>query len=279
MNKFFTQLKTILHYALAGGVAFIFILPLYWAFVISLGEPGAPIDTVQWWPSSFNFENFREIFRLVPMQRYLINSLLVVAAALPITLLFASLAGFAMSQLPNPLRTQTVQLTITLLLIPAAATWLFRYQILNWLGLLDSLWALIIPSFAASNPLFVLLYYWAFRRIPSDMYEAARLDAAGAWTIWAQLAMPLVHPTSVGVIVLTFIMYWSDFVGPVLYIFNPQYYTLPVGMQLVNQLGNQNYALIMAAAVFITGPVLIMYFILQRFFLTDLSLANLFEKN
>jgi multiple sugar transport system permease protein len=213
------------------------------------------------------------------MQRYLTNSLLVVAAAVPITLLFSSLAGFGLSQLPNPLRTQLLQLTIALLLIPSAAVWLFRYQILNWLGLIDSLWALILPSFAASNPLFVLLFYWAFRRVPTDMYDAARLDAAGAWTIWSQLAMPLVHPTSVGVIVLTFIMYWSDFVGPVLYIFNPQHYTLPVGMQLINQLGSQNYALIMAAAVFITGPVLIMFFFLQRFFLTDLSLANLFEKN
>lgn len=263
----------------AFTVALIFILPLYWAFILSLGEPGAPIDTIQWWPTAFNFGNFSRIFTIVPMQRYLINSLLVVSAAVPITLFFASLAGFGLSQLPAFLRSQMVQLTLVLLLIPSAAVWLFRYQILNWLGLLDSLWALIIPSFAASNPLFVLLFYWAFRRIPNDMYEAARLDAANAWTIWSQLAMPLVHPTSVGVIVLTFIMYWSDFVGPVLYIFNPQFYTLPVGMQLVNQLGNENYALIMAAAVFMTGPVLIMFFILQRFFLTDLSLANLFEKN
>lgn len=279
MNKSLRTLKTALHFILAFLVAIIFVLPLYWAIVLSFGEPGAPVNTVQWWPSAFNFGNYQEIFKMVPMQRYLINSLLVVSAAVPITLLFSSLAGFGMSQLPDPLRRQVVQLTITMLLIPSAAVWLFRYQILNWMGLLDSLWALILPSFAASNPLFVLLFYWAFRRIPADMYEAARLDAAGAWTIWSQLAMPLVHPTSVGVIVLTFIMYWSDFVGPVLYIFNPQHYTLAVGMQLINQLGNQNYALIMAAAVFITGPVLVTFFLLQRFFLTDLSLANLFEKN
>lgn len=279
VNKWSQRIKTGLHYFVALFVAVIFVLPLYWAFVISLGPPGAPINTVQWWPSAFNFSNYKEIFHLVPMQRYLINSLLVVAAAVPITLFFSSLAGFAMSQLPDNLRSEVVQLTIVLLLIPAAAVWLFRYQILNWFGILDSLWALILPAFAASNPLFVLLYYWAFRRIPTDMYDAARLDAAGAVTIWSQLAMPLVHPTSVGVIVLTFIMYWSDFVSPVLYIFNPQHYTLPVGMQLINQLGNQNYALIMAAAVFMTGPVLVMFFLLQRFFLTDLSLAHLFERN
>ncbi len=279
MNNWLTRLKKGSHYAVSLLVAVVFVLPLYWAFVISLGEPGAPIDTIRWWPSSFNFGNYLEIFKLVPMQRYLINSLLVVAAAVPLTIISASLAGFGMSQLPDPLRSQIVQLTIVTLLIPAAAAWLFRYQILNWLGLLDSLWALILPAFAASNPLFVLLFYWAFRRVPQDMYEAARLDAAGAWTIWSQLAMPLVHPTSIGVLVLTFAMYWSDFVSPVLYIFNPQYYTLPVGMQLVNQLGNENYALIMAAAVFITGPVFVLFLFLQRFFLTDLSLANLFEKN
>lgn len=279
MNRWSKRLKTSLHYLVAFIVAIIFILPLYWAFVISLGPAGAPVSTVQWWPSAFNFSNFKEIFHIVPMQNYLINSLLVVSAAVPITLFMSSLAGFSMSQLPDDLRGEVVQLTIVLLLIPAASVWLFRYQILRWLGVLDSLWALIIPAFAASNPLFVLLFYWAFRRIPSDMYDAARLDAAGAWTIWSQLAMPLVHPTSVGVIVLTFIMYWSDFISPVLYIFNPQHYTLPVGMQLINQLGNQNYALIMAAAIFMTGPVLVLFFFLQRFFLTDLSLAHLFEKN
>jgi multiple sugar transport system permease protein len=279
MNRWVMKLKSGLHTLTGWIVAVVFVLPLYWAIVLSLGEPGAPVNTVQWWPSAFNLGNFSEIFHLVPMQRYLVNSLLVVSTAVPLTIVSASLAGFGLSQLSDPLRTQMVRFTIVLLLIPAAAVWLFRYQILNWLGLLDSLWALILPAFAASNPLFVLLYYWAFRRIPTEMYDAARLDSAGAWTIWTQMAMPLVHPTSVGVIVLTFVMYWSDFIGPVLYIFNPQYYTLPVGMQLVNQLGNQNYALIMAAAVFITGPVLVLFFFLQRFFLTDMSLANLFEKN
>jgi multiple sugar transport system permease protein len=279
MHNTLNRFRTGFHYLIGLLTATVFTLPLYWALVISFSGPGEIINTVQWWPSEFNFKNFTEIFEIVPMSRYLINSLLIVAAAVPITLFTSSLAGFGISQLNEPLRTQLVQLSIVLLLIPSSAVWLFRYQIYSWLGLLDSLWALILPAFAASNPLFVLLYYWAFRRIPQDMYEAAQLDSAGVWSIWSQMAMPLVHPTSVGVIVLTFVMYWSDFVNPVLYIFSPSNYTLPVGMQLVNQLGNQNYALIMAAAVFITGPVLVMFILLQRFFLTDLSLANLFERN
>ena len=279
MNNFSAKLRTALHYAVGFFVAVVFMLPLYWALVLSLGSAGDIVTTIKWWPSVFNFSNYIEIFEIVPMTRYLVNSLLVVSAAVPITLFISSLAGFGMAQLNDPLRTQLVQLTIVILLIPSSAVWLFRYQILTWFGLLDSLWALILPAFAASNPLFVLLFYWAFRRIPQDMFEAAQLDAAGAWTIWTQLAIPLVRPTIVGVIVLTFVMYWSDFVTPVLYIFSPTHYTLPVGMQLINQLGNQNYALIMAAAVFISGPVLVMFFLLQRFFLTDLSLANLFERN
>ncbi|MFQ5616785.1 MAG: carbohydrate ABC transporter permease, partial [Anaerolineales bacterium] len=245
------------------------MLPLYWAIVASLGTSGPPPVTVEWWPSEPSWSNYPELFRIVPMARYMVNSLLVAAAAVPITLVIASLAGFGMSQMPADDRQRFVTLSIVLLLIPGAAVWLFRFQILRWLGLLDSLWALIVPAFGASNPLFVLLFYWTFRRIPSEMYEAARLDGAGAGTLWQQLAMPLARPTTVGVVVLTFVLYWSDFIGPVLYIFNPDWYTMPIGLQIINQIGNMDWPLIMAAAVLMTGPVLLLFVLLQRFFLHD----------
>lgn len=266
-------------HGLALAAAILFVLPLYWAIVASLGPTGAPPETVQWWPSGFHLENYVEIFQVVPMRRYLANSMFVVSYAVPITLGVASLAGFAMSQLPDGTRQRLVVFSIVLLLIPNAAVWMFRYQLIRWLGLLDTLWALILPAFAATNPLFVLLFYWAYRRIPQELYDAARLDAASALTIWWALATPLIRPTVVGVLVLSFVYYWSDFTGPVLYIFDTGAYTLPVGLQLINQFGSARYPLIMAAVVFITGPVLGLFLLLQRFFLTDLSLANLFEKN
>ena len=265
---------------LAGlAVTALFALPLYWALVASLRQPGLPPQAgVEWWPASAHWSNYVDIFRLVPLARYIGNSLLVVAVALPLTLLTASLAGFAMSQLPGLARRRLFAASIALLMIPGLSVWLFRYHILSWLGLIDTLWALIVPAFAASSPLFVLLFYWTFWRVPAEVYESARLDGAGALAVWRRIAQPLAWPTTAAVAILTFAMYWSDFTSPVLYIFRPQLYTLPIGLQLLKQLDATNWPLLMAAAAVMALPVVLLFLFLQRFFLHDLSLGSVLDR-
>ena len=275
-----SKFRSILHYLLASAVVIIFLLPFFWGIVASLRAPGLPPPrTVEWWPASASWSNYIDIFHVVPMARYTINSLIVVAVAVPVTLITASLAAFGMVQLPHPLRNRLLMISVVLLIIPAPSVWLFRFQILRWLGLLSSLWALIIPAFAASSPLFVLLFYWSFQRIPAEVYEAARLDGASAYTVWWRIALPLARPTIVGVLVLTFVMYWSDFISPILYLYRTETYTLPVGLQLLKQLDPTNWPLLMAGAVFMTAPVVVLFMFLQRFFLHDMSLANLFDRS
>jgi multiple sugar transport system permease protein len=262
------------------AVSVLFVLPLYFAVVGSVRESGAPPPaTIAWWEPEPHWENFRTVFEMVPMTKYLRNSLLVVAAAVPITLIISSLAGFAVSQIAQETRDWVVNLCVAMLLIPGAAVWLFRFQLLVWLGLLDTLWALIVPAFAASSPLFVLLFNWNYRRVPEETFDAARLDGANAWTAWWRIALPLSRPTLIGVTVLSFVLYWSDFISPVLYIYNPNYYTMPIGLQLLNQVGSTNWPVLMAGALIMTAPVLVLFLLLQRFFLHDLSLAGLFDRN
>jgi multiple sugar transport system permease protein len=268
-----------LRHLIAFGITILFLLPLVWAFINSVRPIGAPPPkSIEWWPTDPQWGNYALIFDVVPMLRYLRNSLLVVAIAVPVTLLTASLAGFAMAQLHEKSQRRLLLFSVAVLMIPGASVWLFRFQILRWMGLLDTLWALIVPAFAASSPLFVLLYYWTFIRVPDEMYAAARLEGASAVTVWRRLAMPLATPTTIGVIVLTFVLYWSDFVSPVLYIFDTEWYTLPVGLQILKQLDATNWPLLMAGAVMMTVPVILLFVLLQRFFLHDFSLANLFDR-
>ncbi len=236
-----------------------------------------PPVSVEWWPPAAHWDNNLEIFRIVPLSRYSWNSLLVVSIALPATLLTASLAGFVMSQLPDPWRQRTLVASVVLLMIPGMAVWLFRFHMLRWVGLQDSLWALIIPAFAGSSPLFTLLFYWTFWRVPAEVYESAQLAGASAWTTWRKIAQPLAWPTTAGVIVLTFVMYWNDFGNPVIYIYRPELYTLPVGLQILKQMDASNWPLLMAAAVVMTLPIVLLFLFLQRFFLHDLSLAKLLK--
>lgn len=261
----------------AGGllVAALFLLPFYWAGVTSLRQPGLPPPrTVEWWPAAPHWSNYVEIFRVVPLHRYLLNSLLVVAVAVPLTLLVASWAGFGLSQMRAAWRRRLVALSIALMMVPAMALWTFRFHIYYWLGLVNTLWALAAPALAAGSPLFVLLFFWAYYRVPVEVYEAARVDGAGIGTVWWRIAQPLVWPTTAAVAVLSFALFWSDFTSPVLYIFRPDLYTLPVGLQLLKQMDSTNFPLLMAGSVFMSAPVVVLFLLVQRSFWSELTLGE-----
>jgi multiple sugar transport system permease protein len=260
-------------------VVLLFILPLWWMIVASLRPVGMPPPrTIEWWPANPQWDNYAEIFRQVPMGRYTLNSVLVVIVAVPMTLLTASFAGFGLSQLRGPWRSRLLIVAIALMMVPSPAVWLFRYQLLSWLGLLTSLWSLVLPSFAAGSPLLVLLFYWTFQRSPVELYEAARVEGADAWTTWRKIGMPMARPTIAAVIVLAFALYWNDFTNPVLYLYRPETYTLPVGLQILKQLDSTNWSLMMAGAVVVALPMVLLFLILQPLFLSDNALSELLDK-
>ena len=166
-------------------------------------------------------------------------------------------------------------LSIATLMVPVTALWLTRFFIYKWMGILDTLWAVILPSFMGSSPFFVLLFYWTFTRIPKELYESAQLDGAGAFRVWAMIAMPLTRPAITAVGVLSFVFYWSNYIDPLLYLNDQRNYTLPLGLQSLQQMMPTNFPLLMAGAVFITLPVLIMYILAQKYFLQDVRAVGL----
>jgi len=121
---------------------------------------------------------------------------------------------------------------------------------------------------------FLRLFVWAVCLIPFGLYESARLDGAEAWTVWWRIAWPLVRPTAAAVAVLAFALYWGDFTTPVLYIFRPELYTLPIGLQLLKQMDATNLPLLMAGSMLMAAPVVVLFLAVQRLFLHDLSLGR-----
>jgi multiple sugar transport system permease protein len=136
-------------------------------------------------------------------------------------------------------------------------------------GLANSLWALIVPAIGGTTPFYVLLFYWTFRRIPREVFEAARLEGADHWRIWAGVAMPLARPTMVTVGVLAFSFYWSDLISPLLYLRSESRYTLPVGLHALQQMDMTDGPLVMAGAVVALLPVVAAFLIAHRFFWPD----------
>jgi len=257
-------------HALSIALSLVFVLPLVWLITASLRQPGLPPPrSIEWLPNPIVFGNYARIFEMLPLDRYALNSLIVVALAVPITIVTASWAAFAMAQQSNRVRRRLVILSIGLMMIPMSALWLPRYVLFAWLGWINSYATLIAPAVMGTSPLFVLLFYWAFRRVPRELFESARLDGAGTLGVWWRVALPLAAPTIAAVSLLAFLIYWGDFVSPLLYLKSQSLYTLPVGLRQLQQLDRSNWPLMMAGATLITAPAVAAFLIAQRFFLND----------
>lgn len=261
------QFRLTLWHLLALLFSLLFVVPLFWLVAGSLRQPGLPPPRgFEWWSGTLAWSNYQRLATVVPLGRYALNSVLVVLMAVPLTLLTASWAGLAMAQLSGRLRRGLLVLAVLLRLVPVTALWLTRFLLLARLGLVDHLWALVVPALMGSSPFYVLLYYWTFRRVPRAVFESARLDGASPLRIWATVALPLARPTTVTVAILAFVLYWRDFIGPLLYLRSEQRYTLPVGLQLLQQLVRTDWPILLAGCVVLTLPIVLLFMLAQRAF-------------
>jgi multiple sugar transport system permease protein len=267
-----------LFHVAALAAAALFVAPLLWVVFASLHPAGEPLRGALSLPAAPAWSNYALVFELVPLGQYIGNSLLVAALAVPMTIVVASWAGFAMAQLPPRERYLLLALAVALRMVPVTALWLTRFVLFTQLGLIDTIWPLLAPVWMGSSPLFVLLFYWSFRRTPEALFESARLDGMGAFGIWARVAMPLARPATMAVGVLTFVQYWSDFINPLLYLKSEQRYTLAVGLRILQQMDLTNWPLLMAAAVVMALPVLLLFLVAQRAFWPESRLAGVYGR-
>lgn len=259
-----------MNYGLAIVITVLFAIPLIWMFSTSLRPNLLPPATqIELIPPGFSFDNFLNVFKVVEMGRFLRNSIGVLIVAVPLTLLVASLAGFAMAQLSPNVRGILIAVSVAAMLVPPIALWLTRFLVYKWIGILDTPLVLIIPALMGTSPLFVLLFAWAFARVPREIYEQGRVDGASVWRIWWSLGLPLVRPIALGVALLATRFYWSDFINPLLYVNNSQFHTMPVGVQALEQMDRTNWPLLMAGSVILTLPVLLIFIVAQRYFFQE----------
>jgi multiple sugar transport system permease protein len=240
-------------------------MPLWWMFSASLRAPGLlPPQTFEWLPANPTFEIYIRIFKILPFGRYILNSSFVAISGVLITLVTASWAGFGMSMLGKRARLRFLMLSIILQVIPVTAFWLTRFLFLSNLGITNSRFSLIAPALMGTNSIFILLFYWTFRRTDRAIFESSELDGANLFQTWWHIAIPLARPALMAVGMLAFLFFWNDFINPLLYLRSQSLYTLPVGLLQLQEMDKTNWSLLMAASVVATIPVLIIFSMLQR---------------
>ena len=254
----------------AIAVAIAFLLPFWYMASGSLREPGVPPPrTPELLPRPLSVASYDRAFELVDLGRYALNSLAVAALTVPPAVLFASWAGFAIFLLSGRARAVLIGLSFAALMVPATALLVPRFAIFRALGLTDTWAPLVAPALLGLSPFYVLLFYWSFRRLPRELFEAARLEGMAPLAAWRRLAMPLVRPVTVAVGLLAFIASWGNFLDPLIYLFDSDLYTLPLGLRSLAVLDRTNYPILLAAAVVSTAPVVLVFAVAQRFFLHE----------
>lgn len=252
---------------LAGGLTLLFAFPVVWLFFGALWPDYQPLAAVWWRPEQFRptLSNFATAWQAVPMALFFSNSVAVVLVAVPLTVLVATAAAFAMMQLSVRWQNLLVWLSLAALLAPRQALWLARFPLFKALGWVDTPWPLIAPALLGGSPFFVLLLYSAFRRLPAELFEAAVLDGASTIQLWRLIGVPLVRGAMMAVALLVFLHTWGDFADALLYLRSTAQMTLPVGLRLLAQLDATRWPVMLAGATILTAPSVLLYLWGQRF--------------
>jgi multiple sugar transport system permease protein len=194
-----------------------------------------------------------------------LNSAIVAALFVPLSVLVASWAGLALVFVGARARTIVLALSVAALMVPLTALLVPRFAIFQWLGLVDSFAPLVAPALLGASPFYVLIYYAAFRRLPTELYDACRLEGMTPLKIWRRIAMPLVRPVTVAVAVLAFVFSWGNFLDPLIYLYDRDLFTLPLALKSLAQLDPTNYPLLLAGAVIATAPIVAGFLLAQRY--------------
>lgn len=256
--------RAALVYAALIGLAVIFMIPLFWMLSTALKSRfevfAYPPEII---PSNIQWGNFREIFTRVPLARYMGNTLLLVVANIAGQLFSVPLVAYAFARLRFPYRNTIFFIVIATMMVPTQVTLIPLYSLYRRLGMVDTYWPLILPSFFG-NPFFIFLMRQYIKTIPRDLDDAARIDGAGTWGILYRIILPLCIPPLTIVMVYQFLWTWNDFIEPLIYLNDTSMYTLQLGLSMFRGLYTVEWHLLMAAALVSVLPQLIIYFFAQR---------------
>jgi ABC-type glycerol-3-phosphate transport system permease component len=241
-------------------------MPMYWLLVTSLkGSDEIFTAAPRWLPAGFAWQNFVVAWNSAAFGRYFLNSAIVSLAILLLQLTTASLAAYALARCRFPGQHAVLLIVIGALVIPIQVTFLANFVTLKRLGWLDTYGALIVPFAASAFGTFLLRQ--AFLTVPQALEDAARLDrCAGLGFLWHFL-LPLSRPTVVAFALIALVAHWNDYFWPLIVTNRDEIRTLPIGLALfITQEMQTDWNLLMAATLFVAGPVLVVFFFTQRYF-------------
>jgi multiple sugar transport system permease protein len=256
-------LKIVAWNLVIAALAVVVAAPLVWMVGASLMPRGeAQIYPPPLWPSDPTADNYRELFSRLHMGRYVLNSAAVSLAITASALLLNSMAGYAFAKLHFRGRDRLFKFLLAALVVPLQVGMLPLFLLLKQMGLINTYWAVILPSMATIYGIFMVRQYAL--SIPDSLLDAARIDGAGELRIFFSIVLPTVRPVLATLGIFVFLSAWNDFMWPLVVLTGYDRYTLPVALGVLSGEHVQDAELMMAGSVVTMFPVVALFVLMQR---------------
>jgi multiple sugar transport system permease protein len=270
----------LLLYVIAVVVASFFVAPYLWTVGSSLKTS---LEVREFPPALFpavpRFQNYLDIWQVVPLGHFLWNSVQVTGLAMIGQLCSATLVAYGFSRFRFPGRDVLFLMVISTIMLPREVIYVPSFLLFKYLGWLDSLRPLIIPAYFGGGAFTIFLLRQFFLTLPRELDEAAKLDGANSFQILTRILVPLAKPALATVAIFAFQNYWNDFMEPLIYLNSPDTFTLAVGLRYFQTLPNEaqepREQLLMAAALVTTAPILVIFFMAQKYFVQGIVMTGI----
>ncbi|MET0234595.1 MAG: carbohydrate ABC transporter permease [Kibdelosporangium sp.] len=259
---------------LMAPLALLFAVPLVW-LVLSSVMSNAEINRfpAALWPSGLNLDGFRYVLADAKFPRWLLNSLIVSGVAVVSNLVFGVLGGYAFARMRFAGSRVLLVLILATMVIPFQLTMIPTFVVMKWLGLIDTLGALIVPSLV--TPFAVFLMRQFFLSLPRELEEAAWIDGCSTLRVLVRIVLPLSRPALSTVAVLTFLSTWNDLTWPLIAINHDTQYTLQLGLTTFQGQHHTQWAAVMAGNLITVLPVLLAFLGAQKAFIQSVTASGI----
>jgi multiple sugar transport system permease protein len=262
-------------YVLCGIGSVLMLLPLIWLVRSSV----MTLDQIfrfppEWIPAPFAWWNYPDALTTVPFLLYFKNTVVILVPTVVGTVITATLAAYGFSRLRWPARDLIFNILLTTLMLPYAITLIPTFLLWARVGLVNTIWPLVLPRWCGGGIFYIFLLRQFFRTIPRELDEAAILDGANPLQILWHVIVPLSRPALITVAIFSALGAWNDFLGPLMYLNESSKYTLALGLAEFTGLYSSQWHLLMAASTVVIIPVVILFFFAQRYFIEGIALTG-----
>jgi multiple sugar transport system permease protein len=261
------------------AVAVVILYPGVWMVMSSFKPNGDIVGNVNLWPETWTLDNYVSAFSGiggVSFWSFFVNSMILAVGSVVGIVLSATVSAYAFARISFPGRGVYFAIMIGTMLLPFHVVIIPQYILFNSMGMVNTFLPLLAPKFLATEAFFVFLMVQFLRGLPRELDEAARIDGCGHWGIFRLVLLPLMRPAVITSSIFAFIWSWNDFLGPLLYLKQPELYPMPIALRIyVDQTSVSDYGGQMAMAVLALVPVLLFFVLFQRYLVDGVATQGL----